>query len=499
MEQDKIDVTRATPVTGTGTTVTTKRRSGAPLWLQVLLSLIVIAIAAGIFGLFNPTANSLVRRVGIALPMLNAPADAQAQTAAAPAGQGVQQAAQGQGGQRQGQGGAGGRQGGGGGFGGSRAAIVVTQPVKTGVINNQLTAIGESSALHSVTVSSASGGTLMTVDVKPGDKVQSGAKLATLDSDTQQNAFDKAKLAAQDADAALARAQTLAKTNALSQTQLDAAQLAADQAKLAQQAAQIALDQRTITTPVAGTVGLIQVTPGNLINAQTVVTTVDDSSEILINFWVPERYSSQMTIGTALTATSAALPGKTFNGAITAVDNKIDAASRTLQVQATLPNPDGIIKSGMSFSVDMTFPGETFPAVDPLSIQWSNSGAYVWKVVDNKAVKGMVEIVQRNSDGVLVKGDLKPGDAVVTQGVLQLGDNMTVRLLDQAAAAVGQGQGQGGQQGSAQASQSGGGGQAASAAPADQQSQGSGQGNYKKRQGQGQQGASQASSAATGG
>jgi RND family efflux transporter MFP subunit len=152
------------------------------------------------------------------------------------------------------------------------------------------------------------------------------------------------------------------------------------------QAAQIALDQRTITTPVAGTVGLIQVTPGNLINAQTVVTTVDDSSEILVNFWVPERYSSQMTVGTTLAATSAALPGKTFTGTVTAVDNKIDPASRTLQVQATLPNPDGVIKSGMSFSVDMTFPGETFAAVDPLSIQWSNSGAYVWKVVDNKAV-----------------------------------------------------------------------------------------------------------------
>ena len=492
MEQDKIDVTRATPVAGTGTTGTGKRRSGAPLWLQVLLSLIVIAIAVGIFGLFNPTANSLVRRVGIALPMLNAPADAQAQTqtAAAPAGQG--------GGQRQGQGGAGGRQGGAGGFGGNRAAIVVTQPVKTGVINNQLTAIGESSALKSVTVSSASGGTLMTVDVKPGDKVQAGAKLATLDSDTQQNAFDKAKLAAQDADAALARAQTLAKSNSVSQTQLDAAELAAAQAKLAQQAAQIALDQRTITTPVAGTVGLIQVTPGNLISPQTVVTTVDDSSEILINFWVPERYSSQMTIGTALTATSAALPGKTFNGVITAVDNKIDPASRTLQVQATLPNPEGLIKSGMSFSVDMTFPGETFPAVDPLSIQWSNNGAYVWKVVDNKAVKGMVDIVQRNSDGVLVKGDVKPGDAVVTQGVLQLNDNMAVRLLDQAAAAAaGQGQGQGGGQQGAQAAQAGG-GQAASQPAQGQQGQGGqGSGNYKKRQGQ--QGASQSSSAATGG
>jgi len=484
LEQDKIDVSRATPVTGASTK--SVKRSGAPLWLQALLSLIVIAIAVGIFGLFNPTANALVKRTGISLPMLNAPA-ADAQTAAAPAAA----QPQGQGGaQRQGQGqsGTGTRQGGAGGA--SRAAIVVTQPVKTSTIDNELTSIGESSALHSVTVSSASGGTLMTVDVKPGDKVAAGAKLATLDSDTQQNAFDKAKLAAQDADAALARAQTLAKTNSLSQTQLDAAQLASDQAKLAVQGAQIALDQRTITTPVAGTVGLIQVSPGNLINAQTIVTTVEDSSQILVNFWVPERYSSQMTVGMPVDASSSALPGKTFKGAITALDNKIDPASRTLQVQATLPNPDAIIKSGMSFSIDLSFPGETFAAVDPLSIQWSNKGAYVWKVVDSKAVKGMVEIVQRNSDGVLVKGDVKPGDAVVTQGVLQLSDNMTVRLLDQGAAA--QGQAQGGQQG-AQAPQANGGQAASQPAPSQDQPAQTGQGSYKKRQG-GQPGASQASS-----
>ena len=136
------------------------------------------------------------------------------------------------------------------------------------------------------------------------------------------------------------------------------------------------------------------------------------------------------------------------------------------------------------------FPGETFAAVDPLSIQWSTNGAYVWKVVDGKAVRGKVDIVQRNSDGVLVKGDVKPGDAVVTQGVLQLADNMPVRLLDQAAAAGTPGQGNQGAQSAP------GGGQPAAGAPAGQGQPGDGQGGYKKRQGQG---ASQASAPASNG
>jgi RND family efflux transporter MFP subunit len=213
--------------------------------------------------------------------------------------------------------------------------------------------------------------------------------------------------------------------------QLSAAQLAVDNARLEMRNAEMALNQRTIRTPVAGTVGLIQVLPGNLVNAQTVVTTVEDSSEILINFWVPERYASQIALGTPVVASSVALPGQVFEGTVSATDNRIDPQSRTLQVQATLPNDTGTIRPGMSFSVSMTFAGQTFPAVDPLSIQWSNEGAYVWKVTDGKVDRAMVEIVQRNSDGVLVDGEVAPGDMVVTQGVLQLSPGLAVRLLDE--------------------------------------------------------------------
>jgi RND family efflux transporter MFP subunit len=488
VDQEKIDIVHATPVPGPGIAPAAKpKRRGAPMWLQLLLSLIVIVAAVGVAALYNTTANTMLGNVGVKLPLLsdqvndNPPSTQPTTQASTQPSQ--QQAAPGQGGgQRQGGGQGGGRAGGAGGF--NRTAVVVTAAATTGIINNKLTSIGEGVAIQSVTVNTAQSGTLMTIDVKPGDKVVAGQRLATLDSDDQQNAYDKANLAAQDADATLARTQQLAKSNSASDVQVAAAQLAANQAKLVLTSAKHDLDQRTITTPVAGTVGIIQLTPGNLINAQTVVTTVEDSSSILVNFYVPERYSSQMTLGEAVTAESAALPGKSFTGKITAIDNKIDPDSRTLQVQATLPNPDGTIKSGMSFSVDMAFPGETFTSVDPLSIQWSTNGAYVWKVVDSKAKKGMVNIIQRNSDGVLVQGDVQPGDAVVTQGVLQLTDNAAVRLLDNGTTtpAVNSG-GQG--QASAQPPSQGQDGGASASAP-------QGQGEHKRKQGQSSEAASSA-------
>jgi RND family efflux transporter MFP subunit len=424
VEQDKIDVARATPVART--------RRGAPLWLQLILSLIIIAAAAVVGGLYNGQANQMLAQVGVNLPLLTAaaePAPAQAQQGGQRAqGQGgaPQQAQQAQGGPRQGQGAGGGRPGGAGG----RSAVVVAQPVGEGTINDKLTAIGEGSAINSVTITSASGGTLLAVAVKPGQQVAANDELATLDDGTQQIALDRARLAATDAEAALERATNLANSNSLSSVQLSAAQLAADNARLELRNAQMALNQRTIRTPVAGTVGLIQVSPGNLVNAQTVVTTVEDSSQILVNFWVPERYASQITVGTAVKASSVALPGQVFDGTVSALDNRIDPTSRTLQVQATLPNETGTIRPGMSFSVTMAFAGQTFAAVDPLSIQWSNEGAYVWKVTDDKVNRAMVEIVQRNSDGVLVQGDVAKGDMVVTQGVLQLSPGLAVRLLE---------------------------------------------------------------------
>ena len=494
MEQEKIDIAHATPVPGPGIApAATPKRRGAPLWLQLLLSLIVIVAAVGIAALYNGTANTMLGNVGVKLPLLNGQVDdnppstqpsTQASTQAS-----QQQAAPGQGGQQR-QGGAqgGGRPGGAGAF--NRTAVVVTEAATNGIINNKLTSIGEGVAIQSVTVNTAQSGTLMSVDVRPGDKVVAGQKLATLDSDDQQNAYDKANLAAQDADATLARTQQLAKSNSASDVQVATAQLAANQAKLVLTSAKHDLDQRTIATPVAGTVGIIPLTPGNLINAQTVVTTVEDSSSILVNFYVPERYSSQMTLGEAVTAQSAALPGKSFTGKITAIDNKIDPDSRTLQIQATLPNADGTIKSGMSFSVDMAFPGETFTSVDPLSIQWSTNGAYVWKVVNNKSVKGMVDIIQRNSDGVLVQGDVKPGDAVVTQGVLQLTDNAAVRLLDNGGTAPAANGNAPQGQASAQPPSSSEDGGASASAP-----QGQGSGQHKRGQGQ----SSQAASSAQGG
>lgn len=425
------------------------------MFKQLLIALVVLVLGLAVCVFFVPGSAEALGRIGITLPTGTS---GDAQTAAP--GQGGPQA----GGQRPGNGGFGG-----GGRGSNRTMVVVTAPVASARINDTLNAIGVGAAFRSVSVIAGSGGTLVDFSVAPGDKVKAGDVIAHLDAQTETIALDRARLSVTDAESAFSRATELAKSNAVTTVQFNTAQSALENARLELKSAELALARRTIATPIAGAVGLFQVTQGNYVGAQAVVTTIEDNSDIRVSFWVPERYASAIATGMDVTAEAVALPGRVFAGKVSAVDNRVDTTSRTLAVEASIPNADGAIRAGMSFAVSMRFPGQDFASVDPLSIQWSGEGAYVWKYQDGKVEKAMVRIIQRNSDGVLVDGDVEAGDAVVVQGVQQLTAGASVRLLDAPAEGNGQrregGQGNGGNAGNGQGGNGGQGGNRPAPAP----------------------------------
>ena len=122
------------------------------------------------------------------------------------------------------------------------------------------------------------------------------------------------------------------------------------------------------------------------------------------------------------------MPTSELSGVIDAIDNRVDQASRTLRVRARIDNPDDTLRAGMSFSVSVRFPGDTYPTVNPLAIQWSADGSFVWRVQDEKSQRVPVKIIQRNSDKVLVDAKLAKGDALVIEGVQRLRDGGAVRI-----------------------------------------------------------------------
>ncbi|MBX3578884.1 MAG: efflux RND transporter periplasmic adaptor subunit [Rhizobiaceae bacterium] len=312
--------------------------------------------------------------------------------------------------------------------GGGPRGSVVTAPVQMATINDRLAAIGTGRAISSVVVTPYAAGRLTEIAATAGSTVSAGSVIARLDSEAEEIAVDRARIALEDAQARLERVTTLQSSRAASQVQLKEAEVAVGNASLQLRDAELALERRSIVAPISGIVGILQVSVGNGVTASTEIATIDDRSRVIVDFWVPERYAGAIQVGAPMTAIPIARPNEAFEGTVSAVDNRLDEASRTLRVQARIENPGDSLRAGMSFQVSMRFPGDSYPAVNPLAIQWGTDGAFVWIIRDGKAVRTPVRIVQRNTESVLVEAALASGDTVITEGVHNVREGAEIRI-----------------------------------------------------------------------
>jgi RND family efflux transporter MFP subunit len=309
---------------------------------------------------------------------------------------------------------------------GQNIPLVVTEPVVSGIVNDRLSAIGTGDAIRSVVVMPQAAGTIREILIKSGDRVKQGQVLARLDDDEQIIARGQAEVALKSAVEKSQLYRNIKST--VSRMDVFDAEIVEQGAKLALQSAELALKRRDIVAPIDGIVGIVPVVIGDNVTTTTNIVMLDDRSEILVDYWVPERFANTVKVDQPVEATSVALPGRAFTGAVEAVDNRVDGASRTLRVRARIDNASDVLRAGMSFNVGMRFAGESYPSVDPLAVQWDGTGAHVWRVVDGKSSKVRISIVQRNPDAVLVRGDLHNGDLIVVEGLQRVTEGGEVRF-----------------------------------------------------------------------
>jgi RND family efflux transporter MFP subunit len=393
-------------------------------WKQFILSLIVIVAGFAAWVFFVPGAGDTMRDAGIPDSIVSkiAPKAEETADADAPARAQGQQRGDGQG---QGQN----RRNGG---GRNSAILVETQAVVQGIVNDRLNAIGTGDAIRSVAVTPQASGTIREILIKSGDRVKAGQVLAKLDSEEQVIARGQADVAVK---AAVEKSNLYHNIkSSVSRMDVFDSEIAEQGARLQLQAAELNLARRNITAPIDGIVGIVPVNIGDNVTTSIPIVTLDDRSEILVDYWVPERFANTVLVGQPVEAMSVARPGQVFSGVVEAVDNRIDAASRTLRLRAKIDNSSDELRAGMSFSVSMKFAGDKYPAVDPVSVQWDSQGSFVWQVNDDKSRKVRVSIVQRNPDFVLVKADLKDGDKIVTQGLQRVREGGAVRVSADVAA-----------------------------------------------------------------
>jgi membrane fusion protein (multidrug efflux system) len=156
-----------------------------------------------------------------------------------------------------------------------------------------------------------------------------------------------------------------------------------------------------------------------------------------VDFRVPETYLAQVQVGQTLTVTLDALPGKTFDGSVFAVNPLIDAAGRSVVIRAVVRNSDTSLRPGMFARVRLITRDEKQALMIPeQAIVPQGDEQYVFRVVDGKASRVKVEIGQRRDAKVEIVKGLGPTDVVVTAGQLKLREGTPVTILNAAASAA---------------------------------------------------------------
>lgn len=322
---------------------------------------------------------------------------------------------------------------------GGGAASVIAATVGEMVREDRISAIGDGRALRSVTVRSSAVGVITQLELAAGSYVEQGAVLVRLQDEEETIALEQARIELEDARAEEVRIKQLQSSGATTTVRLRETELALRSAELAVRQAEFDLSQRQIIAPISGWVGIIDLQEGDRVNAQDVLMTITDRSEILIDFRVPERAVRSIAVGQTFAVAPLGFTDKKLEGEISAIDSVVDRASRTLLVQGRVPNDADLLRAGMAFAVELTFPGAPLLSIAPLAVQWSSEGPFVWVVRDSKATQMPIEIIQRNSAEVLVSAaGLAKGDQVITEGVQSLREGAGVNVIadDQSASAA---------------------------------------------------------------
>ncbi len=316
--------------------------------------------------------------------------------------------------------------GAGGGVETTPAVPVIVTPVRLEENSATVRAVGTGEAVSTVTLYPRTAGEVVAVNFEPGQKVEEGQPIIRLDDAEEKLAVRLAEVRISDARQLLQRYERAVRGGGVSATEVDNARTALEEARIQLAQAELALERRTVVAPFSGAVGFSSVDVGDRATETTAITTLDDPSSILIDFDVPEAVAGRLRIGGKVTATTWSFPGERFVGEVIALDSRIAAETRSLRVRARIVNLDDRLRTGMSFSVTLELPGDPFPSIPELALQWGREGAYVWLVRDGRAERVPVVVRRRTGGRVLAEGAIDEGALVVIEGVLRLRDGARV-------------------------------------------------------------------------
>jgi membrane fusion protein, multidrug efflux system len=304
-----------------------------------------------------------------------------------------------------------------------------------------LSAIGTAAPVAGVTVSADLPGIVDQIHFDSGKTVREGTVLVRLD--TRQ---ERSQLAAAEAQQKLARLNFdrisgLLNKGVISQADYDRAAAENTQGDARVSEIRATIERKTIRAPFSGVLGIRQINLGQYLTAGAPIVPLQSLDPIYVNFSVPQQEVSRMEVGGAIRVAAEGSSGTAdaeFSGRITAVDSVVNEATRNIQVQATLANPEGKLRPGMFVRAQVVLPAtSTVVALPASAISYAPYGDSVFIVADMKGPNGktyrgvhqqIVKLGAARGDQIAVTSGVETGQEVVTSGVFKLRNGAAIQV-----------------------------------------------------------------------
>jgi membrane fusion protein, multidrug efflux system len=195
-------------------------------------------------------------------------------------------------------------------------------------------------------------------------------------------------------------------------------------------AAQAKVEDTIIKAPFSGRMGFRRISVGGLVSPGTVISTLDDTSVVKLDFTVPQAYMFALQPGVSIAAQIAGVPNQTFTGKVTTLDSRVDPVTRSIIVRAELPNAKGILKPGMFMTAKISAEATQALLVPEGAIVPEQGKSYVFVVKDGIASKREVTLGRRKPGQVQVTQGLSGGERVVVEGTQKVRDGIQVVEVD---------------------------------------------------------------------
>ena len=313
--------------------------------------------------------------------------------------------------------------------GGGAGIPIIVAPVGEASDDLLFEVVGTGRAKRSVTLRLEAEGKVVSSALASGARFEAGEPMLTLEDKEQRLALTLAQTKLAESERVLRRYERLQTTGAAGSAKLDEVRTAAQVLALEMQKAEEALADRVLNAPFDGVSGLANVEVGDWVDSNVEIASFDDRSLLLVEFDLPEHLLGRIANGQPIAATTPAFGGRIFRGEVTAIDSRVDAASRSARIRVSIPNEEDLLRPGASFTIQLNLPGSEYPEVPELAVQFSKGALHVWRVTGEEAEKVDVRLVRRRNSTVLVEGALSPGDLVVIEGTQRLAPGKKILVI----------------------------------------------------------------------